>query len=118
LPPLVGVQTEVCAPIASGFEAGKAAPLPVSEGETVAEGIRITSPYRGGEVLQAVRDSAGRMVTVAEAEIMPGRDALSAGGLYVEPTSAVVWQGVRHVLSFLEDPVVAVLTGSGLKYTA
>jgi threonine synthase len=118
LPPLVGVQAEVCAPLAGAFKAGKEKPRPGQEGETVAEGIRITTPYRGDEILQAVRGSGGAMVTAAEAAIMPGRDALSAGGLYVEPTSAVVWDGVRQTLESLQDPVVAVLTGSGLKFAA
>lgn len=115
-PPLIGVQAEPCAPLAAGFESGGDTPARVREGETVAEGIRISTPHRGAEVLQAVRGSGGRMVTVSESEIIPARDALSAVGLYVEPTSAVVWDGVRQVLASLEDPLVAVLTGSGLKY--
>jgi threonine synthase len=116
LPKLVGVQAKTCAPIEAAFAQGVGEPIKVPEGETAAEGIRITNPYRGDEVLRAVNYSAGRMLSVPEQEIMPGRDALAAVGLYVEPTSAVVWAAIRPALAFLEDPVVVVLTGSGLKY--
>jgi threonine synthase len=55
------------------------------------------------------------MLTVDEATILPGRDALAHLGFYVEPTSALVWQALSDTISHLEGPVVAVLTGSGYK---
>ena len=81
----------------------------------MAEGIRIIHPLRGDQVLQAVETSGGRIVAVEEDEISAGRDALSRRGLYVEPTSAVVWPALMSVLADLPDPVVVVLTGSGYK---
>lgn len=87
----------------------------MQEGETIAEGIRIFEPLRGDHILKALDESKGFMVAVDEAEIIPARDELALQGLYVEPTSAVVWAALKQCLAQLEDPIVLVLTGHGLK---
>ncbi|HLF82150.1 MAG TPA: hypothetical protein VI410_10310, partial [Anaerolineales bacterium] len=46
------------------------------------------------------------------------RTALAGRGLWVEPTSAVVWPALHKELASLPDPLVLVLTGSGFKATA
>ncbi|MGD8850445.1 MAG: pyridoxal-phosphate dependent enzyme [Anaerolineales bacterium] len=115
LPRLIGVQARACAPLWSVFHGGAAGLTWVSEGSTQAEGIRILQPLRGDAVLQAVEESGGTMLVVEEDEISEGRDALGRQGLYVEPTSAVVWSGVRQIIADHSGPVVAILTGSGLK---
>jgi threonine synthase len=115
IPRLIGVQARACAPLWSVFHGGAAGLTWTSEGETQAEGIRILQPLRGDAVLQAVEESGGTMVVVEEEEIAQGRNALGSQGLYVEPTSAVVWSGVRQIIADHPDPVVAILTGSGLK---
>ena len=56
----------------------------------------------------------GRFASVDEAFILSGRDALARLGFYVEPTSALVWRALEESISSLPDPVVVVLTGSGL----
>jgi threonine synthase len=116
LPALFGVQAQACAPIADAFAAGDEQTSKGAEGQTLAEGIRITTPYRANQVLRAVRGSKGAMLGVDESQILPARDALAGCGLYVEPTSAVVWPALTPVLAVVEDPVVAILTGSGLKF--
>ena len=115
LPQMIGVQARACAPLWSVFHGGAAGLTWISEGETQAEGIRIMQPLRGDAVLRVVEDSAGTMVVVEEQEISQGRDDLGCQGLYVEPTSAVVWPAIQQVLADRPDPVVAILTGSGLK---
>jgi threonine synthase len=57
-------------------------------------------------------------VAVDEKFILSGRDSLARLGFYVEPTSALVWRALEELISILPDPVVVLLTGSGLKYTA
>jgi threonine synthase len=42
---------------------------------------------------------------------LTGRDALARMGLYVEATSAVVWEALKQV----PGEVVVMLTGNGLK---
>jgi threonine synthase len=88
----------------------------IEEGETVAEGIRIRHPLRGEKVVEAVRSSHGFLAAVEEADILPARDELASRGFYVEPTSAVVWPALLEHIDELDDPIVVVLTGSGLKY--
>jgi threonine synthase len=115
LPVLCGVQARACAPLWAVFTYG-AAGLPwISEGETLAEGIRISHPLRGDAVLQAVAKSQGAFLAVDEVEILLGRDELALQGFYVEPTSAVIWPALLQLPDGIPDPVVAVLTGSGFK---
>lgn len=115
LPRLVGVQARACAPVWAVFAAGAAGLGWVSEGETQAEGIRILHPMRGDAVLAAVAGSNGWMEAVDEDAIRASRDALGGAGLYVEPTSAVVWAARESVLEKTGGEVVMVLTGNGLK---
>jgi threonine synthase len=53
---------------------------------------------------------------VAEEEIIPCCNALARLGFYVEPTSAIVLSALENTVRNLPDPVVVILTGSGLKY--
>jgi len=117
MPQLIGVQAEACAPLWAFSEFGPDGLAFVTEGETLAEGIRILKPLHGDKVLQAVYSTGGCFVQVNEMQIEAGRNVLAKKGLYVEPTSAVVWAALRNVLSqSTAGPVVALLTGSGYKY--
>jgi threonine synthase len=115
LPVLIGVQAAACAPLFALFRMGVAGLGFVTEGATVAEGVRVRTPLRASSVLEIVTRSAGRFVAVAEERILAGRDSLARLGFYVEPTSALVWAALEEVLSELPEPVVVVLTGSGYK---
>jgi threonine synthase len=115
VPQLVGVQTDACAPLWSAFTYGSLGLETISEGETVAEGVRIRVPLRGDAVLRTTAASRGRFVVVREADILPGRDQLSRQGLFVEPTSAIVWDALAQISADAPDPIVTILTGSGLK---
>ncbi|MFQ5407723.1 MAG: threonine synthase [Anaerolineales bacterium] len=117
LPHLVGVQAEACAPLWAFSTFGPDGLGFVTEGDTLAEGIRILNPVRGDAVLAAVRESGGEFMPVKEVQIEAGRSVLARCGFYVEPTSAVVWAALRTLLANAHTaPVVAILTGSGYKY--
>lgn len=115
IPQLVGVQARACAPLWALATQGTAGLAWVSEGETLAEGVRVRQPVRGDELLQAVEASGGRLVAVEEEQILPARDALAHAGLFVEPTSAIVWAVLQNIAKVLPGPIVLILTGSGLK---
>jgi len=115
LPRLVGVQARACAPLWAVFHHGIAAYGWVTEGETLAEGVRVYQPLRGDAVMQIVEKSQGTFLAVDEEEIIPGRDQLASQGFYVEPTSAMVWSAVRQLPPDTPEPMVVILTGSGLK---
>ena len=111
-PVLVGVQAAVCAPLWAEIHGESPE---IGEGETLAEGVRIARPHRREALLEAVRASEGTFLAVEEDRIIPGRDSLAHAGLYVELTSALVWDGLRQIVGQVPEPIVAILTGSGLK---
>ncbi len=116
VPALIAVQAAACAPLAAFAEVGLNGLALVTEGATVAEGVRVRSPLRLQSVVSAVQASAGRFVAVDEGDILPGRDSLARLGFYVEPTSALAWKALQDLLAQLPDPVVVILTGSGYKW--
>ncbi len=115
VPAIFGVQAAACAPLAALFDMGMMGLTFVTEGATIAEGVRVRSPLRAKAVIDAVRETGGRMLSVDEAAILPGRDALARLGFYVEPSSALVWQALLDLAGQMAQPVVVVLTGSGYK---
>lgn len=118
IPVLIGVQARACAPFWALKTYGSTGLALVSEGPTVAEGIRVLHPIRGDTVLAAVEESHGTFIAVDEGDILPGRDQLARRGFYVEPSSAVVWAALLNCLGTVPEPIVLVLTGSGLKFSA
>jgi threonine synthase len=115
VPRLVGVQALACAPLWAVYKYGSAGLGWVTEGETLAEGVRIQHPVRGDVILKMILENEGSFVCVEEEAILPGRDELARLGFYVEPTSAIVWDALTQVAGETPDPVVVVLTGSGYK---
>jgi threonine synthase len=115
MPSLVGVQAAACAPLWGMFTYGPAHLEHISEGETLAEGVRIQHPLRAEALIQLVQATQGRFVGVEEQNILSGRDELARRGLFVEPTSAIVWDGLTQVIGYVPEPIVTILTGSGLK---
>lgn len=116
VPAIYAVQARACAPLWAVSQYGAAGMGWVTEGETLAEGVRVRHPLRGDAVLRAVDESGGRFLAVDEENILTGRDELAHRGFYVEPTSSIVWDALGQILSQAVDPIVVVLTGSGLKY--
>lgn len=114
-PELIGVQARACAPLWALSTQGAAGLAWVTEGETVAEGVRVLQPMRGDELLRAVEASGGWFVAIDEEQILPARDSLARVGLFVEPTSAIVWAALQEIATELSEPIVLVLSGSGLK---
>jgi threonine synthase len=114
-PVLVGVQARACAPFWALITQGVAGLAWVTEGETFAEGVRVRQPVRGDELLRIVEASGGTFLAVEEEQILPARDALAHAGLFVEPTSAIVWAGLQQIAEQLPEPIVLILSGSGMK---
>jgi threonine synthase len=116
MPVLVGVQAESCAPLWALTTYGAAGLSMVTEGDTLAEGIRIRYPLRGDVVVQTLRDMRGFFVAVGEAEIRLAWAELAGKGFNVEPTSAVVWAALPQIVDRLTPPYTLILTGSGFKF--
>jgi threonine synthase len=114
LPRFFAAQAENVAPLARAFARGEAEPMPVEPNRTIAEGIAISRPVRGADILRAVRETRGAAVAVSEAEIRAARANLAHQGLFVEPTSATAVAALDKIPG-LEGMTVVSLTGSGLK---
>jgi len=93
LPPILAVQAENCAPLARAFEEGAEVAHPLQNQGTVAEGIAIAAPARSRQILAAVLQTQGTIMTVTEADIVEERRRLARQGFYVEPTAAVAPAG-------------------------
>jgi threonine synthase len=118
LPRLFVGQPEHWATIADTFNGVD----PADRGErppTIAEGASIAHPVRLPEAVDAIRRSDGAAYAVPETEIHAAVRALSARGLYAEPTSSVAAATLDHFLTTgaiaPHETTVVVLTGGGLK---
>lgn len=112
----LGVQTQACAPLVAAFQKGLAAMAEVNEGSTVAEGIRVRNPVYAEALLREIPAGMGAFHAVEEETILPAYQDLAKRGFLVEPTSAVVWSAFKQFGGNLPEPVVLVISGSGLKY--
>lgn len=116
LPYFVGVQAERCAPIEMAWKNGKKEIRVVGAQHTIAEGTAVTTPRQGKALLDIFKEGIGEFLAVPEDEIITSFHELARRGIYIEPTSAMVW-AVTKQFHKLPKPVVLVLTGNGLKYT-
>ena len=115
LPILVGVQARACAPmwaLSKNVDVGMGV---VPEEKTIAEGICINNPIRKNVLLEFIEENNGLFVAVDENSIIYGYGQLAKLGFFVEPTSAVVFAALKQVVGKVPEPVILVLTGSGLK---
>lgn len=119
IPRLFAAQAAACAPIVEAIRRGETEPVVVQANETVAEGVRIANPVRGRDILEAIRNSKGSAIAVAEQDIVTTKNELALSGLFVEPTSPVAVAGLRRLLETRvirpEETTIVPLTGSGLK---
>lgn len=60
------MQVDSSAPLWAVFEYGAAGLGWVTEGETLAEGVRVIHPLRGNQLLQVVLESEGLFIAVQE----------------------------------------------------
>ena len=118
IPRLVAVQPALLAPLCEAFNQNLTKwPITNPKATSVAKGLAITKPVRWKRMLQALKESKGKCIAVAEEEILSAYKELAKIGFYVEPTSAVVAAALWHLFTVAEpeETIVISLTGSGLK---
>ena len=115
MPQFIGVQAANCAPILTAFEDGLDAVEKLVTAKTIAGGVAVRYPKQLPALMREM-PSGSRMAAVKEEDIMPAVQALAHQGLYVEPSSALVWAAMMSTIEVLPGPVVLILSGSGLKY--
>ncbi len=116
MPFFVGVQAEACAPLVNAYTSKSSDISACKESQTLAEGVKVTEPVRGSALLKYMKTERGLFMGIEEAEIATGYSELARRGLFVEPTSALVWNALELVYNRVPDPIILVLTGSGLKF--
>ncbi|MCA9886334.1 MAG: threonine synthase [Anaerolineae bacterium] len=117
VPRLFAVQAANSDPVVRGWESGATEPPVYEVQQTVADGIIVKVPVRGKAVLQAIRESDGTALRVAESDILPAQATLAQHGFIAEPTSSVTLAALPQLREIVPEGelLVLVLTGNGLK---
>ncbi len=120
-PRLFAAQSGGCAPIVRAIEKDIDIVDPWINGETQALGLRVPSPFAGRLILNAIRQSGGGAVAVAEQDIEPTRRMASKlEGLDICPETAVGICGLSNLVDSgkidYDEDVVLLNTGSGARY--
>jgi threonine synthase len=115
LPKIIGVQAENCAPLVNAWKMHSGTVNFQEKKETIAEGIAISNPIHGKDILSAVKETNGDIIGVKENEILGALLSTLRKGYYIEPTSAVAIAGFKNYPIKQDEIVVLPLTGHGLK---
>jgi len=87
-PQIIALQSEGCDPLLRAAEQGLSVPAEVTPRATLAEGIAIGKPMRGGEILASAARYSVRFVHAPEKDILRARAYLAEKGVYCEHTTA------------------------------
>ncbi len=117
-PRMLGVQAAGAAPITEAFRSGMG--MRPIEPNTVADSIAVGVPRNWKKAVNAIGESGGAMINVADEEIL---DAMSytghLTGVFAEPAAAAAIAGLKLAVAEGMVPrkcrALAVVTGSGLK---
>jgi len=112
----LGVQAAACDPLVRAAQSGLEAMSLVGEGATLAEGVRVRTPIRARALINEILPLNGQFIGIPEGEIEAAYLDLGKRGVCVEPTSALAWAAIDHLNPDKKGPIIAVLTGFGLKY--
>ncbi|PKB78089.1 MAG: threonine synthase [SAR202 cluster bacterium Io17-Chloro-G9] len=120
-PKFIAVQASGCQPIVQAFEQGKSTSEPWQDAATIADGLRVPSPFADYLILEAIRDTGGTALAVEDSEMVEAMYELAtAEGIVACPEGAATLVGLKRLLNqgFLgpQDTVVLLNTGSGYKY--
>ena len=117
-PRLMAVQSEHCSPLENYMQGKETPELPKTP--ILSEGVAIRHPVRLKQIITAVQETQGEVVTVSDRDILEALKESARRGVYIEPTSATAIAAIKQYSSRLkaDDRVVVSLTGHGLKASA
>jgi threonine synthase len=121
IPRLIVAQAKGCCPIDLAFSSRASEITRFDYPKTIAHAIENPYPPSGNAVLRILKKNDGMTVAIDEANILKAQRSLANNGLFVQPASAVAYAALsklRSEMDLRKAIVVAVLTGSGLKYPA
>lgn len=118
MPRIIGVQSEGSAAIANTFHQGNE-DIQAVHADTLADSISVDLPRDGVRAVRAARETGGIYLTVADEAILRAIAELGRVGIFAEPAAATAYAGlvkaVDEAVVELEEPVLVLCTGSGLK---
>lgn len=118
MPQMVGVQAAGASPLVTAWRENR--PLAPVDAQTIADSISVGIPRDGDAALRAVRETGGRFLSVSDDEIVDAMKILPGqAAVFAEPAGATGMAGlarmVREKTIDLDETVVVVVTGNGLK---
>ena len=111
----VGVQASGCAPVFNAFKNHEITLREPVESDTIAEGVKVTVPIRGSTILKRISERRGNILEIDDQHLKKAYFQIAEKGFYIEPTSALVWAVLHEIIGKVPEPIVLILTGSGLK---
>ena len=120
-PKMFSVQSDGCAPIVKAFEDGKNHADPWLNASTIAAGIRVPVAVADYLILEAVRESGGKALTVTDESMLTWmKTVASLEGMFFCPEGAATLSALKTLFDdgFLlrSEKILILNTGSGLKY--
>ena len=120
-PRMVSVQASGCAPIVRAFNGGKDTAEPWQNAKTVASGLRVPQAVADFLILQALRESKGKALSVSDDEMLAEIPRVGrAEGIFFCPEGAACIAALHRLMQQgwvnPSDQVLIFNTASGLKY--
>ena len=117
MPQIIALQSQNCDPLLRAAERNETQPEDVTPTPTIAEGISIGKPMRGGEILKLAKKHHVRFVHAPEDSIMDARAALARKGVYCEHTTAANYAAyLEYCRLYGQTPdTLITMCGAGLK---
>ena len=120
-PKFIAVQPTGCQPIVKAFDDGASTAEPWNNAATIADGLRVPSPFADYLILNAIRETGGTALAVEDWEMVDAMYEIAATeGVIACPEGASTLVGLKRLLSdgFIDagETVVLLNTGSGYKY--
>ena len=106
------MQAKACNPLGPAAK-NKKDFIPIENPRTIANAINCGNPVFGAEVLNATRETNGKIVSVSDAEMLSAKKELGNEGIYSEVSAASSYAALKKTK--LNGRIVCLVTGHGLK---
>ncbi|MSQ17551.1 MAG: threonine synthase, partial [Dehalococcoidia bacterium] len=98
-PKFIAVQASGCQPIVRAFQEGKDVAQPWLNAETIADGLRVPSPFADYLILQAIRETGGTALAVEDQDMVDAMYELATTeGIIACPEGAATLVGLKQLL--------------------
>jgi len=118
MPRFFGIQSEGSNAITQAFYSGSEVIKPI-KATTLADSISVDKPRDGLRALRAATQTGGKYIAVSDKAILAAIARLGQEGIFAEPAAATAFAGflkaVENADVHPDEPVLILLTGSGLK---